>query len=214
VQKVADTPVDHPLQIRKNSSVNVVLSPTSSADPPPLQMAVPTAAEMGADKHLVAYAIRYDATESISPPVGAYGFFARLSATNNYYAPSEPFLIVINNGIENFTQMVPAALAINAAAFLPGDYNHDERVDSADYIIWRKTLNSTTALAADGSYNDLIDQPDYDIWRRSYGTFIAGSGFSTASVPEPHGVAILLSYLASILLQRRSRHRRMLARFR
>ena len=66
--------------------------------------------------------------------------------------------------------MVPAALAINAAAFLPGDYNHDDRVDAADYGVWRKTFGSTTALAADGSGNQQIDQADFDVWRRNFGT--------------------------------------------
>jgi hypothetical protein len=183
---VTATPADHPLQIRKSASVNVVVSPTSGADPAPLQIASPAATDMGADKHLVIYLLRYDTTDSIAPPVGAYGIFARL--TSNVYAPSDPFLIVINNGVEDFPQMVPAARAINAAAFLPGDYNHDERVDAADYVIWRKTLNSTTALAADGSYNQVVDQPDYTaIWRRSFGTTIAGSGVSISAVPEPNG---------------------------
>ena len=140
---------------------------------------------MGSDKHLVIYALRYDATDSIAPPVGAYGIFARL--TSNLYAPSDPFLIVINNGVDDFPQMVPAALAINAAAFLPGDYNHDDRVDAADYVVWRKTLGSTTALAADGSGNQQVDQADFDVWRHNFGTSIAGSGLAISAVPEPNG---------------------------
>src|SRR4029079_3663044 len=55
---VTATPADHPLQIRKSNSVNVVVSPAIGTDPPPLQIAVPTLAEMGSDKHLVIYALR------------------------------------------------------------------------------------------------------------------------------------------------------------
>ena len=125
---------------------------------------------MGFHNHLVAYALN----EVSPPPAGAYGFFARL--TSNQYGPSDPFLVVLNNGVFDYAQMVPAALAINAAAFLPGDYNHDDRVDAADYVVWRKTFGSTTALAADGSGNQQIDQADFDVWRRNFGTTVAGSG--------------------------------------
>jgi hypothetical protein len=193
-------------QIRKSSTQSVTLE-SYKVDPPPLQIAEPLASDMGFHNHLVAYAL----SESSGPPAGAYGFFARL--TSNQYTASDPFLVVINFDVD-YAQMMPAALAINAAAFLPGDYNHDERVDSADYIIWRKTLNSTTSLAADGSYNELVDQADYDMWRRSYGTFVAGSGLTTASVPEPHGFANLLSCLACILLLSMRADGQVLARFR
>jgi hypothetical protein len=193
-------------QIRKSSTVAVTIE-ANKINPPPMQIAEPVAADMGFHNHLVAYALG----ESSGPPVGAYGFFARL--TSNQYTASDPFLIVINYGVD-YAQMTTAALAINAAAFLPGDYNRDERVDAADYVLWRKTLNSMTLLEADGSYNDLVDAPDYDMWRRAHGTFVAGSGLSTASVPEAHGFAILLSCLACILLQRRSGYGRVLARSR
>ncbi len=97
--------------------------------------------------------------------------------------------------------MIPAALAINAAAFLPGDYNHDERVDAADYVVWRKTLNSTTALAADGSYNQVVDQPDYtDFWRRNFGATFGGSGVAIGAVPEPNGWVLAVVALVGYLL--------------
>ena len=66
--------------------------------------------------------------------------------------------------------MLDAAAAINRDALLAGDYNHDDRVDAADYVVWRKTFGSTTALAADGSGNQQIDQADFDVWRRNFGT--------------------------------------------
>lgn len=207
VKMVTTTPADHPLQIRKSSSVNVVVSPVAGTDPPPLQIAGPTQAEMGSDKHLVIYALRYDTTDSIAPPAGAYGIFARLTA--NVYAASDPFLIVINNGIEDFPQMVPAGRAINAAAFLPGDYNHDDRVDAADYGVWRKTLSSTTTLAADGSGNQQVDQADFDVWRRNFGTSIAGGGLAISAVPEPNGwVLAVISFgtYLFVLSKRASKH--------
>jgi hypothetical protein len=203
VQMVTTTPADHPLQIRKSSSVNVAVSPSIGTDPPPLQIAGPTSAEMGSDKHLVIYALRYDATDSIAPPVGAYGIFARL--TSNLYSPSDPFLIVINNGVADYPRMVPAARAINAAAFLPGDYNHDERVDAADYGVWRKTLGSTITLAADGSGNQQVDLADFDVWRRNFEISIAGSGLADSAVPEPNEWVLAVLSFGSYLVVRSKR---------
>ena len=34
---------------------------------------------------------------------------------------------------------------------LTGDFNNDNKVDAADYVIWRKTLGSTTNLQADAN---------------------------------------------------------------
>ena len=193
-QRVTTTPAANPLQIRKSASVNVTLSPTDGSDPPALQIAEPLASDMGFDKHLVAYALN----ESSTPPTGAYGFFARL--TSNQYGPSDPFLVVLNNEVFDYSQMVPAARAINAMAFLPGDYNHDERVNAADYVVWRKTFGSTTALAADGSGNQQIDQADFDVWRRNFGMTIGGSGVSINSVPEPNGWVLMAVGITIFLL--------------
>jgi arabinogalactan endo-1,4-beta-galactosidase len=80
-------------------------------------------------------------------------------------------------------------------ATLPGDYNTDGLVDSADYIIWRKTLGSTTDLRANGdntgSSTGVIDQADYNFWKAHFGNSLpAGAGSGQSTVPEP--LAILL----------------------
>jgi hypothetical protein len=190
-QLVATTPAANPFQLRKSASANVTISPTSGADPPSLQIAEPLTSDEGFHNHLVAYAL----SESSPPPAGAYGFFARL--TSNQYGPSSPFLVVLNNGVFEYNEMVQAALAINAAAFLPGDYNHDDRVDARDYIVWRKTLGSTTTLAADGSGNQQVDQADFDVWRRTFGTAVTtGGGVGVSNVPESSGATMFASGLA------------------
>ena len=64
-----------------------------------------------------------------------------------------------------------------------GDYNHDGKVDSADYVVWRKNP------AANGGANG------YNIWRQNFG-LPPGSGSSlgsgSASVPEPASALLLL----------------------
>ena len=51
---------------------------------------------------------------------------------------------------------------------LPGDYNNDNRVDTADYALWRKTAG-TTNLAADGNGDGIVDTKDFDVWRAYFG---------------------------------------------
>jgi hypothetical protein len=159
------------------------LTPSPDAAPDPFLLADPIAGEQGFHNHsLLAYALDNDP----AAPHGAYGFFARLSADR--YTASDPFLLLFNHAVD-YEQMGGAALAINTAAFLPGDYNHDDRVDSADYVVWRNALGSTTELRADGSGNHLVDEDDYNVWWANFGAiFDESSGGATgtsAAVPEP-----------------------------
>ena len=197
--KVELAPSDARLQIRHTGAINIVLTPTTYVAPPQIKIADPVAADMGFHNHdLLRYLLPYPL-----PADGAYGFFAKL--TSNVYAPSDPFLVVINNGALSGPDMLAAAAAINHEALLAGDYNHDDRVDAADYVVWRKALNSTTQLAADGSLNGIVDMADLTVWRGNFGaTFPAsgsgsGSGFSLDMVPEPTGWGLCL-FGAGILL--------------
>lgn len=84
---------------------------------------------------------------------------------------------------------------------LPGDFNHDDRVDAADYVAWRKT---------DGT--DI----GYNAWRTHFGQTIDSNSTARAnsSVPEPSSrmlVMLAAVGMASIktLLAGRTRQRRM-----
>jgi hypothetical protein len=187
----ASTP--NAFQIRKSSTLSATLLPTSGTAPPPLQIAAPLAGDMGFHNHLVAYALA-----NASPPaVGAYGFFARLSS--NEYAPSDPFLVVINNSVFDYPQMIPAALAINAAAFLPGDYNHDDRVNLADYTVWRNHLGTPYTLE------------DYQVWKSHFGETVDSDGYAAnvaATIPEPANLLpTTLAIVGGLIGAGRSRRR-------
>jgi hypothetical protein len=70
-----------------------------------------------------------------------------------------------------------------------GDYNKNNYVDAADYVLWRKTFDDVNPAAgrpADGNFDGYVDDYDYDIWRQHFGntaTGIGGLGFN--AVPEP-----------------------------
>lgn len=170
----------------------------------PHQVAAPEGEDIGLHIHFLRYLLDNNPTAAI----GAYGFFAQLSSSS--YGTSDPLLVVLNNGL-SAADLNEAALAINAAAFLPGDYNLDDVVDAADYTVWRDTLGSLTALAADGSGNDIVDAADYGVWLDHFGESIAGlTGEASAlgaptdsvSVPEPASIVLLAWWMTTLAAAR------------
>jgi hypothetical protein len=65
---------------------------------------------------------------------------------------------------------------------LLGDYNHNNVVDSADYIVWRAKLGQSVAnySSADGNGNGIIDSSDYSVWNANFGQS-SGPGSGSAS---------------------------------
>jgi hypothetical protein len=83
-------------------------------------------------------------------------------------------------------------LLVTAPA-IPGDFNQDNKVDAADYAVWRKNGLDATA---------------YELWRSHFGQSSIGSATLTAllqtNVPEPSGtMLILIAAALRYLLARR-----------
>lgn len=79
------------------------------------------------------------------------------------------------------------------------DFNTNDVIDGADYVVWRNTLGSTTQLAADANGNGMVDPVDYQIWRQSFGSsFVtdykpAGVNVQTSGVTLPDGTSLNIS---------------------
>lgn len=190
VDEAVELAPDTRLQIRRSATVNILLTPNTVIAPPPIQIAAPVAAEMNRHNHdLIRYLLPFPL-----PASGAYGFFARL--TSNVYQPSDPFLVMINNGGLDGGQMLDASLAINAAAIesLPGDFNKDGNVDAADYTVWR---------------NESLGPEKYLEWKSHFGQSAGNPGGAgqSAAVPEP-GASALMSICAAFWPICRQRIRR------
>ncbi|HEY4232021.1 MAG TPA: glycoside hydrolase family 44 protein [Lacipirellulaceae bacterium] len=84
---------------------------------------------------------------------------------------------------------------------LPGDYNHDGVVDTADYTVWRDSFGQTGNVAADGNEDNAVDISDYQLWHDNFGRSDLGSGIgANAAVPEPSTVLLVLIGLSLVAL--------------
>jgi hypothetical protein len=88
--------------------------------------------------------------------------------------------------------------AFNVMLALAGDFNHDNVVDAADYVVWRNNNGS---------------QEEYDEWRANFGN-TAGSGAaagvslsSGSSVPEPTSL-FLCGMLPALMIAWKMRSRK------
>jgi len=133
------------------------------------------------------YAI-FDVTDSITAFAAAaaagqninYGWLINPSGTDGWRFRSSEYATVGDRPILSITYG------------LAGDYNRNNIVDAADYVLWRKTLGQTgTGLVADGNGNGSVDVGDYDIWRAHFGQSFGGAG-AGASIPEPTTLLLLI----------------------
>jgi hypothetical protein len=99
--------------------------------------------------------------------------------------------------VENWSDPSTAFAILDTAAQLAGDFNHDGRVDAADYVAGRKTLGASY-------FNS-----QYALWRANFGKSLgagsgatAGTGFS--AVPEPTTFALaVFSVIVTVSTYRR-----------
>jgi hypothetical protein len=114
------------------------------------------------------------------------GLAVTLPDDGNQAPPGYYMLFLVNsNGVPSVAEWVRATLPTGA---VPGDFNRDNVVDGADYVMWRKGLGTTHTPA------DLVD------WQRNFGESAgAGGGFSA---PEPSVSSIVMLGIASLWLRR------------
>jgi T5SS/PEP-CTERM-associated repeat protein len=87
-----------------------------------------------------------------------------------------------------------------------GDYNGNGVVDTADYIVWRNSLNQQgSGLAADSNGDHIVNAADYEFWRSRIGNVIAPGLGGSAAIPEPATASLLLLTAAAVVLSHRRR---------
>jgi hypothetical protein len=87
---------------------------------------------------------------------------------------------------------------------IPGDFNADNRVDMADFVKWRKGLDT------------LYTQSDYEVWRAHFGQSVGGGSgggsgsLATDTVPEPATSTLVILAVGAAVVARRRDLRRVL----
>ncbi len=101
-----------------------------------------------------------------------------------------------NDGQDGTTTQTILATVQNVEEPLTGDYNRDDRVNIADYTIWRDARNSTVLPheGADGDGSGVIDDADYTVWKENFGntapdTLAASQSLQAAEVQPVQGSA-------------------------
>jgi hypothetical protein len=78
-----------------------------------------------------------------------------------------------------FSRVVGTRIDIGAIESQPnplaGDYNFDGTVDTADFVVWRKTAGSLTDLRADGNRDGVVNDTDRLVWMANFGRPILSS---------------------------------------
>src|SRR5690606_29267360 len=85
----------------------------------------------------------------------------------------------------NYNDFDVTLSVLAATNVLIGDFNGDNVVDAADYLVWRNSFGSTTDLAADANGNGSVGTEDYQLWKDHYGHSLVGGVVAAATVPEP-----------------------------
>ncbi len=87
---------------------------------------------------------------------------------------------------------------------LPGDYNGNSVVDTADYVVWRNTQNTSVASysGADGNGDGEIDAADHAVWRANFGrvlgtAVVAEIRAEGASLPDASPAVAVAPFHAS-----------------
>jgi hypothetical protein len=88
-----------------------------------------------------------------------------------------------------------------------GDYNGDNVIDAADYVVWRKTLAAGGTELLHDATPGVVNDDDYNFWKAHYGDMLEGGAGALAStpVPEPASLALTAAALAALALAMRLR---------
>ena len=83
------------------------------------------------------------------------------------------------------------------------DLNRNGNVDAGDYVLWRKSNNTsvTAGTAGDADGNGKVNSTDYQVWRSQFGSVAgAGSGASLAEAQSPTEAATAGPSVSNTLL--------------
>jgi pectinesterase len=75
---------------------------------------------------------------------------------------------------------------------LQGDYNDDQKVDAADYTVWRDSLASGIQLLNETASLGRVDAEDYGAWKENFGATAETAAAAAIAIPEPAATVMIL----------------------
>lgn len=112
----------------------------------------------------------------------------------------------LNTGVMKPANQSARLYGVSEALIAPlwGDFNDDQVVDGADYVMLRKKMGTNTGFRWDNLTMDLdssgvIDDGDFDMWRTFYGMTLPASGVGGSTIPEP-STPLLMTVATLVML--------------
>ncbi len=151
-------------------------------------------------------------------PVSFHADFARFGSPPIFTSDALPTNTAIGPGSfddSNVTLVPPAGFvsgsnltSLTLTAILPGDYNTNGVVDTADYTEWRNNLGAPAGTLSNDVDGGTIGQSQYNTWKANFGaTSASGSAASEIqAVPEPATAGLLV--VGGIMIGNRRRLRK------
>jgi hypothetical protein len=136
-------------------------------------------------------------------PVGgeSYTLISAGSVSGTSFRSTDFSMALLPAGLTWDLDILPTSVVLNVMGSLPGvpgDFNGNNVVDAADYVLWRNggpLMNDPTQG---------VQPEDFAFWRSRFGNTSAGGSFAADAVPEPTVVThlILLLVAASVWSRR------------
>lgn len=131
----------------------------------------------------------------------AFEFTDRNVTLSGMLTDGSAFSFDLNSAYSPGNDYFDSTATLTLVLDLPGDFNGDGLINTADYTVWRDNLNGSEALLGyRGNGDSVVGPADYDLWAAKYG-FLSNVENLGTEVSEPN--ALLLALTGLIIFARR-----------